>query len=188
MWFVLTGSPSSGKTTVLERLRNLGYTVFPDEGRRLSDDLSREGRSRYRGEVPEAEFQLRLLDRKLTQARSLSITQTNIFDYGLPCSLVWCEVSQVKLEERLKRAALWYRYRGVFLFEQLPFERDETRCESTATRSELFSKLRGLYTELGYKPILVPRFANSMDMSVSQRTKFVHDTIVSISGGYAGFA
>ncbi|MEM5794016.1 MAG: AAA family ATPase [Candidatus Aenigmatarchaeota archaeon] len=36
-WYVITGEPSSGKTTILKKLEELGYFVVPETARILID-------------------------------------------------------------------------------------------------------------------------------------------------------
>ena len=44
-WYVITGAPCSGKTTLIDNLADLGYNTVPEAGRKYIENELAKGRS-----------------------------------------------------------------------------------------------------------------------------------------------
>ena len=64
-WYVITGGPSSGKTTVLKKLAELGYLTYPEAARVFIDGEMAKGKSLKEIRGDEAEFQRKVLKIKI---------------------------------------------------------------------------------------------------------------------------
>ncbi len=175
-WFVFTGSPSSGKTTLLNQLEKCGFPVIHDEGREYFDELNSRGLL-DRTTEQEGEHQLEILKRKLKKLVSLSTDEVLFFDYGLPCSIVWGEKHGVKFNSEITEAINSFRYKGVFLFERLNLVKDNIRVEDENTCLDLEEQLYKKYSILGYRIFKVKRFCLDPDKSVQYRKDFVLEKI-----------
>jgi len=58
-WYVITGGPCSGKTTIIKELRKIGYIVYPEAARIFIDKEIRKGRLLKEIRKNEAKFQKR---------------------------------------------------------------------------------------------------------------------------------
>ena len=56
-WYVITGGPSAGKTTLLAELEKLGYKTIPEAARTLIDEAVAEGIDVNALRVDEKRFQ-----------------------------------------------------------------------------------------------------------------------------------
>lgn len=165
-WYVITGGPSSGKSTVLEHIEKLGYKVIPEATRSLIDEEKAAGKTIKDIRRDEAEFQRRVLARKIKIESELPRDQLIFFDGAIPSSVAYFETSGLDPQQALSVCQKG-QYRKVFLMEQLPFVQDGARTENTETIKELNRLLKKAYEDLGYEVISVPV------MSVEERVKFI---------------
>lgn len=69
-WYVITGGPSSGKTTVLRELEKLGYIIYSEAARVFIDKEMKGGKSLEEIRRNEAEFQRKVLKIKIKIEKS----------------------------------------------------------------------------------------------------------------------
>ena len=163
-WYVITGGPSSGKTTVLNELAELGYTVYPEAARMLINKEIKKGKSIKEIRRNEAEFQRRVLKIKIEVEKSAPKDKIVFFDRAIPDSIAYYQICGLDSEEVLKFCKKKV-YKKIFLFEQLPFDQDYARVENNKTIEKLNKLLRESYENLGYEVINIPA------MSVKDRAK-----------------
>ena len=165
-WYVITGGPSSGKTKVIEHLASLGYATVPEIARILIDSEQNKGRTIKEIRADEAEFQRKVFQMKIAAEDKLSPEQITFFDRGIPDSVAYYQLCGLNptpiIEESKKR-----KYKGVFILEQLPFEKDYARVENEKTARDLDKLLYEAYSNLGYNVVRVP------SQSIEERVKFI---------------
>jgi predicted ATPase len=89
-WYVITGAPCSGKTTVLNSLKDLGYEVVPEVARTYIDELIFSGLSIEQIRSNETKFQDDVLIKKYELEESLDKNKIIFLDRG-----IWCWGSQI---------------------------------------------------------------------------------------------
>ncbi|WP_406871066.1 AAA family ATPase [Thioclava sp. 'Guangxiensis'] len=159
-FFVVTGGPGAGKTSLITELARRGFHTIPESGRAIiSEELQRGGDA-----LPWAD-RLAYAERMLEQdLRAYSATQALsgavIFDRGIPDILGYLTLCGLPVPPHVAAAAKSARYnRRAFL---VPFwdkiftqdsERKKTRAEAEAT----CAVIRETYTALGYQITELPR-------------------------------
>ncbi len=92
-------------------------------------------------------------------------------DTGVPCSLAYCKIHNVKMnpitEVEVYQYCNKYKYRKVFLLQPNVYEHDYARTESAEDRSLLYFSLRNTYTSLGYSVIEIPQ------MPIPERARMI---------------
>jgi len=166
-WYIISGAPGSGKTTTIERLASLGYAVSPEAARAIIDEAMKRGEviGQIRGD--EAEFQKKVFQTKIEIENKISPDKLTFIDGGgLPASIAYYQIAGLApfpvAKEARKR-----KYRGVFLLEQLPYEKDYARVEDGETAKALHGLLYKAYQDLGYEVVCVPV------RPVEERIKFI---------------
>ena len=154
-WYVITGGPSSGKTTILDELTRLGFTTFPDAARVLIDKEIKKGKSIKEIRKNEADFQRRVLKIKIEAEKKAPKDKVIFFDRGIPCSIAYYQTCGLDPKEILK-ACPENRYKKVFFLEQLPVKKDYARTEDEKAIKDLNMILQKSYQDLGYKLINIP--------------------------------
>ncbi|ARU59315.1 ATPase [Oleiphilus messinensis] len=149
-WVVLTGPPSSGKTTVLEELKRLGYLTSPDVSREVIKNHITKGGDAVSARKDQFKLQVEILDKMLKVESSLDAGQRVFLDYAIPDNIAYCEMEDVVIPD-LEKSSKKFEYRKVFLFEPLPMVVDDVRIESESYQHEIFKKILRSYKKLGYK-------------------------------------
>jgi predicted ATPase len=168
-WCVITGAPSSGKTSVVEELAHRGYAIQTEVARELIEAGLRKGMSleQIRDRDHVQKLQKRIL--KLKQAREMALhTETFVFmDRGLPDSIVYYRLAGLDTAEAVA-ASRHFRYRAIFLFDRLPIQKDGVRTESEQQAKDIDRMLEEDYRSLGYSVTRVPV------LSIEARADFNH--------------
>jgi len=154
-WYVITGGPSSGKTTVLNELAKLGYTVYLEAARVLIEQEIVKGKSLEEIRGDEAEFQRRVLKIKIEVEKTAPKDKIVFFDRAVPDSIAYYQICGLDPKEVLKFCQK-KTYRKIFFFVQLPFNKDYARIEDGDTIEKLNKLLKESYENLGYKAIDIP--------------------------------
>lgn len=154
-WVVITGPPSSGKTTMLELFAADDQRTSPDSTRALIAEVVAEGRD------PEEfrfapDFQPRTLAAMLAKEDRLEPGERTFLEYALPCNIAFHRTEELPLTEGLAAAAVKYRYAGVFILDPLDWVTDDERVEGEAYQRAVHAHMHEVYAELGYEPIRVP--------------------------------
>lgn len=157
-WCVVTGAPSSGKTSVVDELAHRGHAIQAEVARELIEECLRKGKSLadIRSQ-PDGlrELQRRILELKLAREMALD-TKTLVFmDRGMPDSITYFRLAGLDTMEA-EAASHLFRYRAVFIFERLPIKQDGIRTESEGDAAKIDLLLEEDYRALGYDPVRVP--------------------------------
>lgn len=163
-WYVITGGPSSGKTSVLKELAKLGYIVYPEAARVFIDQEMAKGKSIKKIRGNEAEFQRKVLKIKIEVEKKAPKDKIVFFDRAIPDSIAYYQICSLEPKEVLKFCKK-KQYKKIFLFEQLPFGQDYARIEDGETIEKLNKVLKASYEKLGYEVIKIPA------ASVKERVK-----------------
>jgi predicted ATPase len=148
-WYVITGGPSSGKTTLIQELSKLGYIICLETARVLIDEGIKKGKSikEIRGDEPG--FQRKVLRMKLEREEKMPKDEIIFFDRAIPDSIAYYQIYGLDPKEVLKLCPR-KRYKKVFFLEQLSFDRDYARIEDRKTIQKLNHLLKESYRNLGY--------------------------------------
>jgi predicted ATPase len=165
-WYVITGGPCSGKTNVINHLAFLGYSIIPSPSRFLIDLERSKGFSTKNIRKSEANFQKRVLRIKVKLENRIPVTHLAFFERGMPDSIAYYKNCKLNPEPAIK-ASLRRRYKGVFLLDILPFEKDYARLENAKLAHSLHKLIQDSYKNLGYNVIRVPV------ESIDKRVKFI---------------
>lgn len=87
-WYVITGGPSSGKTTTVNLLNARGYKTTVEHARHYLDTKRKSGKTVKEVRKHQAEFQSAILEMQIEQEKSLSLMMlfflTGQFQMHLP--------------------------------------------------------------------------------------------------------
>lgn len=166
-WYVLTGAPSSGKTTTLKELEKKGYKVFYEWARIFIDQELKKGKTLKEIRADEREFQRKILKLKTDFEKKLNPKELLFMERGIPDSTAYMKMLGVNNDKALSQALKKCYYKKVFLVELIKYEIDYARTESQEEAMVIDSLLEKSYADLGIQIIRVPK------MSVEDRVKFI---------------
>ncbi len=165
-WFVITGAPCSGKTTVIKELQRRGYRCAPEVARAVIDARFAEGMSIAQMRADEAAFQRSLIDAKVVLEKQLDPQEVVFMDRAMPDSISYLKMKGIDPDD-VSELSKRFRYAHVFLFERLTFQEDGARVEDEKSSTFLDRQLELDYSSLGYEVERVPV------MSIEERVAFV---------------
>jgi predicted ATPase len=158
-FFVLTGGPGSGKTTLIEALKLAGFATSPEAGRGIIRHQSAIGGSAlpWQDRALFAELMLSWELRSWQAAHDLP--GPVFFDRGVPDTLGYCRLIDLPTPAHAKQAAAKFRYNSrVFIAPPWPdiFTQDSERKQTLDEAERTYCSLANVYTELGYELVRLP--------------------------------
>ena len=103
-WYVITGGPSSGKTTTIDLLHLKGYTTTIEHARHYIDTQKVTGRSVAEIRKNQKEFQSGILDMQIEQETSLSNDELVFLDRAIPDALAYYRFLGIAVDNKLENA------------------------------------------------------------------------------------
>ena len=173
-WYVITGAPCSGKTTVILELEKQKHRVVHEVARWYIDMQLKKGKRLEAIKSDPLTFERAILYEKVAIEQRLPTQDVVFFDRAVPDSIAYFKVEGLDPAEPLKHCRE-HRYRRVFLFDRLGFEKDSVRAENSHISARLDSLIEDSYRHLGYDPVRVPV------MSVVKRMQFVLQDLTSLT-------
>lgn len=170
-WCVITGAPSSGKTSVIQELDHRGFKVQHEVAREVIENDISHGRSLAEIRQDIKGLQDNILETGHEQETELDVKATVFLDRGLPDSISYLRLAKLD-DSKARAASLIYHYRAVFIFDMVPFVEDGIRTEDAAAAAALDRQLEADYRSLGYAPIRVPV------MDVVKRADFLVENLI----------
>lgn len=174
---VITGGPSTGKTSLINALEKNGYCCFHEVIRLMTHEAKEKGDLTNLETNPIATvtnpmaFNQKICSARLAQYREAEKTDTAItfFDRGIPDVLGYMNYFKQHPTDELMAIAENNRYDFIFL---LPIWKeiyvlDQERFESYEEALQIHEYLKNTYTSLGYDVIEVPK------NSIENRIQFI---------------
>jgi predicted ATPase len=103
-WYVITGGPSSGKTTTVNMLTKRGYKTTIEHARHYLDTQRSDGKTVKEVRDNQTEFQLGVLNMQIEQEGSLSPEEVVFLDRAIPDALAYYHFLNLPPDEKLLNA------------------------------------------------------------------------------------
>ncbi|WP_419786181.1 AAA family ATPase [Pseudodesulfovibrio sp.] len=168
-YIVLTGGPGSGKSTVLEGLKQLGHKCSEEKGRKIiQQELKQSGHA-----LPwqdKLAFRDRMLDAEIRAYEFFQhSSEVVFFDRGIIDTYGYSLLEGLEASEALLSSCSSRCYHGVFIFPPWKdiFTNDAERRQDFAEAQRTYVAMRQAYGDFGYTPILVPL------LPVAERVQFI---------------
>jgi predicted ATPase len=154
-WYVITGAPCSGKTSVISSLEQHGYRVVHETARAYINEELNKGRTINEIKADMSLFEHNIFYRKIEIESSLPEKVIVFLDRAIPDSIAYFRFAGLNPEEPKKESAK-IRYRKIFLFDRLRIKHDEVRNENEEDSILIDRLIEETYKTLGYEIIRVP--------------------------------
>lgn len=155
-WCVITGGPSSGKSTVIRLLKDMGFETTIELARHYIDLQRMNGRSTDEIRANQRQFQHKVLNMQINVEKKLDPKELVFLDRGLPDELAYYKYFNLQPDEKLIAHLDDYRYRAIFILDLLPLDTDYARTEDVAAQKALHQMIIDTYLERGEPIVFVP--------------------------------
>lgn len=155
-WYVVTGGPSSGKTTTVNLLQGRGYKTTIEHARHYIDTQKVEGKTVEEIRANQITFQRGILDMQIEQEQALSPNDVVFLDRAIPDALAYYHFLGLSPDEKLQEALHAHLYKKVFILDPLPLVSDYARTEDSAAQKKIHASLAEVYGSLSYPVVHVP--------------------------------
>lgn len=155
-WCVITGGPSSGKSTVIRLLKDMGFETTIELARHYIDLQRMNGRSTEEIRANQRQFQHKVLNMQINVEKKLDPKELVFLDRGLPDELAYYKYFNLQPDEKLIAHLADYRYRAIFILDLLPLDKDYARTEDVTAQKALHQMIIDTYLERGEPIVFVP--------------------------------
>jgi predicted ATPase len=166
-WYVITGAPSSGKTTILDELSKKGYKTVDEAARIYIDKEMQKGKTIEEIRSDELFFQSQLLTMKLNTEKDLIKDELVFFDRGMHDTIAYFNLFNLPITPSITNSMKNSDYKMVFIFELLEYKKDYSRTESIEQVLKIEELLIEAYSTCNIPVVRVPF------MNIEDRIEFI---------------
>lgn len=169
-FFIITGGPGAGKTTLIEALAARGYPTVEEAGRRIIREQKSTGGTATHDGDRLAYRRLMFEDAVQTFEKNEHTTTPVFFDRGLPDLVGYSRLIGAPVPGWLNRAVRQYRYNDTVFIAPPWMEiygSDEERKQDFAEAVSTYEVMLRAYEEAGYRLSTLPK------AGVGERARFV---------------
>jgi len=165
-WTVITGAPSSGKTTIFNVLSAQDFSTRPEPGTLYIESQLAAGRTLDDICSDQSVLQRSILEKAMTMHAETDPASPYFLDRSAVDTIAYCRLYNFD-DTYFRECSSQYRFKHVFQLDRLPFSPNHVRIEDDATTALLDQYLQHAYESLGYTVIRVPV------MTVEERITFI---------------
>ena len=166
-WYVITGGPSTGKTTVINKLQEQGYKTTIEHARHYIDTMRSEGQTVEEIRANKRKFQLGVLDMQIEQEASLNSDDIVFLDRAIPDAMAYYQFLKLDYDTKLIEAMHNVSYKKIFILNRLPLIKDYARTEDEAAQKKIHRLIINVYKSLPFPIAFVPV------LNPNQRVKYI---------------
>jgi len=155
-WYVITGGPSTGKTSVINQLHKMGYQTTIEHARHYLDTMITTGQTVEEIRENKRKFQLGVLDMQIEQENSISPNDVVFLDRAIPDAMAYYQFLKLDYDKKLIDAMHHVSYKKIFILERLPMVKDYARLEDENDQKIIHSLIKKVYESLPFPIINVP--------------------------------
>lgn len=155
-WHVVTGGPSTGKTTVINMLEKRGYKTTIEHARHYIDTMRTEGQTVEDLRNNKRKFQLGVLDMQIEQESAIQPKDLVFLDRAIPDAMAYYQFLMLDYDKKLLDAVKNTSYKKIFILDRLPFTKDYARTEDEDDQKKIHQLIIDVYTSLKFPIVSVP--------------------------------
>jgi predicted ATPase len=155
---VFTGGFSSGKTTTIKMLHDLGYAVMPESSESIIKDYKQK-HNHYPWENKQdlPYFHEKVFYEQLKSEKNINNGIT-FFDRGIPDRLAFLRFDGLQISGEILEQAKSCNYNKVFFFEgnKAIYKKASHRPHDIEDSGRITKLIKKIYKSLGYKFVIIP--------------------------------
>ncbi len=155
-WYVITGGPGSGKTTMVNLLKARGYKTTIENARHYFDMQRLNGTTVEEVRKHQEDFQLKVLELQIELEKSLPPDDVVFLDRAIPDALAYYCYLNIVIDPKLSDAMHTIAYKKVFILDCLPLVQDYARTEDEVAQKKIHTAIINVYESLPFPVVHVP--------------------------------
>jgi predicted ATPase len=155
-WYVITGGPCTGKTTIVNLLNEKGYKTTIEHARHYIDTQKEQGETIEEIRNNKKKFQLGILDMQIEEENGLLPNETVFLDRAIPDAMAYYQFLNLEYDKKLLDSMELYCYKKIFILDRLPLVQDYARREDEAEQKRIHSLIIDVYEDLPCPKVYVP--------------------------------
>lgn len=174
-FFIISGGPGSGKSTLIQALAKKGLHSMPEAGRAIIREQVAIGGSALPWDNKTAFAELMLSRDLRSYKEAQQLHGPVLFDRGIPDIMGYLLLCELPVPSHLEKAAQTFRYnQRVFLAPPWPeiFTQDAERKQTGEEAIATYNMMVTVYSNLGYHICRLPL------STVEERVQFVLENIL----------
>jgi predicted ATPase len=169
-WIVITGAPSSGKSSTISELERRGYKVQQEASRAVIEEKLSSGLTLDQLLSDGQALQRDIVQREIQRQKERDPNQLIFLDRGMGDRVAYDRFLDMDATETFATSQC-FLCKAVFIMERLPLIKDGVRLENEEEAGRLDLLIERSYRDLGYEPIRIPV------LPLNQRVDFILDTL-----------
>ena len=164
---VISGGPSSGKTTLVNNLKTLGHNCFDEVSREIIESQN------INSSIKKFDFEETVFNKRIEQYR-LAKSEIQFYDRSFIDGLAYMKMNRIEIPDYFLKTVNELRfYPIVFIcpFWANIFENDSQRLENIDQAKKIYNQLIKIYSQFDYKIAILPKG------NLENRVKFIFDRI-----------
>lgn len=169
-FYIITGGPGSGKSTLVQALKNQGFLTVAEAGRQII-----QAQVSIEGDALHWKDQKKFCDLMLalsiyTYEQMMETNHPVFFDRGIPDLLGYCHLIKTDVPNYIRNAIALFRYNPqVFITPpwEAIYHHDKERKQDWQEAIATYEAIANAYRETGYQLIELPK------CSVQERVEFI---------------
>ncbi len=155
-WYVITGGPCTGKTTVVEILAEKGYKTTIEHARHYIDTQKIAGKTIEEIRENKKKFQLGVLKMQIEEEEQLNTQDLIFLDRALPDALAYYKFLNLEIDDKLLEMCNKFCYKKVFILDRLPLVNDYARREDEEEQKIIHELIIEVYKSYPCPIVYVP--------------------------------
>lgn len=175
-FYIISGGPGAGKTTLINELANTGFVTREEEARKIIREQLAIGGDGvpWRNKALYAQLMLKASINTFNKTKRDNGTEIIFFDRGILDTICYMNMENTPVSDEVQYEVNTCNYnKNVFILPPWKeiYQTDDERKQSWEEALFSFYKLKETYLQYGYNVIEIPK------IPVSQRKEFVLDRI-----------
>lgn len=166
-WYVLTGGPCAGKTTLVREFEADGITVVHESARAIIEEELAAGKTLEDVWADPAAFTQNIIQRDIANLSRHADGERVFLDRSILDNIGYHRILGLTPSPELLAAAERANFRTVFLLDLLEYKTDEARNETPEEARRIHDALESAYRDFGVPIVKVPV------LPVADRVEFV---------------